>query len=76
MVAFALNFTGPLQHRISPKWLIMSGQILMALAGILGTFADGADKYWRFDFLVFIFGSAGAQLIFTHDKYVSLSPRS
>ncbi|THH14444.1 hypothetical protein EW146_g5879 [Bondarzewia mesenterica] len=68
VVAFALNFTGPLQHVISPKWLIISGQLLMALAGILGTFADGANKYWRFDFLVFVFGSAGAQLIFTHDN--------
>ena len=68
MAAFLLNFTGPLQHKLSPKWFILFGQILIMVAAVLGTQADGLHQYWRYDFPLFILGSAGAQFVFTHTK--------
>ncbi|KAI0065064.1 MFS general substrate transporter [Artomyces pyxidatus] len=66
VMAFLISFTGPLAHRISPKWLILFGQLLLIIASILLTFADGEDKYWSLDFPAFVLGSSGAQLTFTH----------
>lgn len=68
VMAFLISFTGPLAHRISPKWLILFGQLLLIIASILLTFADGEDKYWSLDFPAFVLGSSGAQLTFTHTK--------
>ncbi|KAA1467133.1 MFS general substrate transporter [Dentipellis sp. KUC8613] len=66
VAAFFASFTGPLSRHISPKWLILLGQLLIIAASLLLAFADGADKYWRLDFPGFALGSAGAQLIYTH----------
>ncbi|TFY68984.1 hypothetical protein EVG20_g3333 [Dentipellis fragilis] len=66
VMAFLVSFTGPLSRRISPKWLILSGQVLIMIAAILLTFSNGPDKYWRFVFPAFVIGAAGAQLIYTH----------
>ncbi|TFY61732.1 hypothetical protein EVG20_g6946 [Dentipellis fragilis] len=63
VAAFFASFTGPLSRHISPKWLILLGQLLIVAASLLLVFADGPDKYWTLDFPGFALGSAGAQLI-------------
>ncbi|KAI0044795.1 hypothetical protein FA95DRAFT_1496538 [Auriscalpium vulgare] len=66
VTAFLISFTGPLSHRVSPKYLILLGQLLLITASILLAYADAENKYWSMIFPAFILGSAGAQLTFTH----------
>lgn len=42
----------------------------MLIATVLLVFADGPDKYWSFVFPAFVVGSAGANIVYTHTKYV------
>jgi len=65
-----MSFTGPLSRKISPKWIILFGQGLLAIGTLLLVFADTPDKYWPFVFPAFALGSAGCMLTFTHTKYV------
>lgn len=71
VVAFAMSFTGAMSRVINPKWIIITGQLLVIIATLLLVFADGVDKYWSFVFPAFTIGSAGAMLCYTHTKYVT-----
>jgi len=65
-MAFAMSFTGALSRVINPKWIIITGQLLVMIATLLLVFADGPDRYWSFVFPAFTIGSAGAMLCYTH----------
>ncbi|KAI0631657.1 MFS general substrate transporter [Trametes polyzona] len=64
--AFVSSFTGPLSRKINPKWLILTGEGMCAIATVLLALADGPDRYWPFIFPALVLGSAGAMLTFTH----------
>ncbi|KAF9242847.1 major facilitator superfamily domain-containing protein [Melanogaster broomeanus] len=67
VVAFAMSFTGSLSRVISPKWIILTGLSLLAVATILLALGGGQpDQYWPFVFPAFSLGSAGAMLTYTH----------
>lgn len=70
VAAFLTSFSGPLARRIDPKWLILTGNILMIVATILFALADTMDKYWSHVFVGLVVGSCGAMLLYTHSKYV------
>ena len=71
-MAFVASFTGPLSRVIDPKWMIITGQVLVMIATILLAFADRPDRYWAFVFPGFVIGSTGAMLCYTHTKSVTL----
>lgn len=74
VLAFAMSFTGPLSRLINPKWIILSGQLLMIIGTVLLAFADTASKYWTLVFPAFVIGSSGAMLTYTHTKSVFQFP--
>jgi nitrate/nitrite transporter NarK len=69
-MAFLASFTGSLSRVINPKWMIITGQLLVIIATLLLAFADRADRYWSFVFPGFVMGSTGAMLCYTHTKSV------
>ena len=71
--AFIASFCGPLAKHIDPKWLILSGNVGMIIATIIFAFADAADRYWDRVFPGLVIGSAGAMILYTHSKYVTVS---
>ncbi|KAI5124916.1 hypothetical protein M0805_007344 [Coniferiporia weirii] len=64
--ALVMTFTGPLSRVIIPKWFILSGLCMSAIATTLLPFASTPDTYWRLVFPAFVIGSAGMQLTYTH----------
>ncbi|EIN04998.1 MFS general substrate transporter, partial [Punctularia strigosozonata HHB-11173 SS5] len=66
VVAFAASWTGPLARIVDPKWIILSGNVLMIVATVLLALASSAHAYWPFVFPAFVLGSTGAMLTFTH----------
>lgn len=59
-------FTGPLSRVINPKWLILTGHLLMIIAGFIFPFANSKERYWPYVFPAFTIGSAGAMLAYQH----------
>ena len=51
-----MSFTGPLAERISPKWIIMFGQTVLAVATVLLALADSPEKYWSYAFPGLVLG--------------------
>ncbi|KIM88023.1 hypothetical protein PILCRDRAFT_63090 [Piloderma croceum F 1598] len=66
VMAFVASFTGSLSRVIDPKWMIITGQVLVTIATLLLAFADRPDRYWTFVFPGFVIGSTGAMLCYTH----------
>ncbi|KAI0073355.1 MFS general substrate transporter [Panus rudis PR-1116 ss-1] len=66
ILAFAISFTGGLSRIISPKWILLFAQALVAVATILLHFADGPEKYFPFVLPAFILGTVGCMLTYTH----------
>ncbi|KIM87717.1 hypothetical protein PILCRDRAFT_258683 [Piloderma croceum F 1598] len=66
VMAFLASFTGSLSRVINPKWMIITGQLLVIIATLLLAFADRAGRYWTFVFPGFVIGSTGAMLCYTH----------
>ncbi|KZP08424.1 MFS general substrate transporter [Athelia psychrophila] len=66
VLAFVVSMTGGFSRLISPKWIILTGQVLAIVASFLLSFANGPDKYWRFVLPGFLLGTAGNQLMYTH----------
>ncbi|KAF9242845.1 major facilitator superfamily domain-containing protein [Melanogaster broomeanus] len=67
VLAFPMSLTGPLSRVFSPKWIILTGLSLVAVATTLLALGGGQpDQYWPFVFPAFSLGSAGAMLAFTH----------
>jgi hypothetical protein len=64
VTAFAFSWTGPLARWVSPKSIILFGQVLLAVATVLMALASARDAYWPFVFPALVVGSAGA--IFTY----------
>ncbi|KAF9220638.1 MFS general substrate transporter [Gyrodon lividus] len=67
VLAFAMSFTGSLSRVFSPKWIILTGLSLLAVATTLLALGGGQpEQYWPFVFPAFTLGSAGAMLTYTH----------
>ncbi|KAF9221119.1 MFS general substrate transporter [Gyrodon lividus] len=67
VLAFAMSFTGSLSRVFSPKWIILTGLSLLAVATTLLALGGGQpEQYWSFVFPAFALGSAGAMLTYTH----------
>ncbi|KAF9221117.1 MFS general substrate transporter [Gyrodon lividus] len=67
VLAFAMSFTGSLSRVFSPKWIILTGLSLLAVATTLLALGGGQpEQYWPFIFPAFVLGSAGAMLTYTH----------
>ncbi|KAI9463830.1 major facilitator superfamily domain-containing protein [Boletus coccyginus] len=65
--AFIMGFTGPLSRAFSPKWIILIGLSMIAVATILVAVGGGRpEDYWRYIFPAFCLGSAGTMLTYTH----------
>ncbi|TBU27126.1 MFS general substrate transporter [Dichomitus squalens] len=64
--SFPVSLTGPLSHKINPKWLLLFGEALCIVSTILLAFADRPTRYWPYMFPGFILGSAGAMFVYTH----------
>lgn len=64
-----MSFGGPLSRIISPKWIILSGLFMVAIATILVA-AGGSqpEDYWPYIFPAFSLGSSGAMLAYSHTK--------
>lgn len=75
-MAFLTSFTGSLSRVINPKWIIITGQLLVMISTLLLAFADRADRYWPFAFPGLAIGSTGAMLCYTHTKSVTFLPYS
>ncbi|KAG8215712.1 major facilitator superfamily-domain-containing protein [Butyriboletus roseoflavus] len=67
VAALIMSFTGPLSRMFSPKWIILTGLSMVAIATLL--FAAGGRRpegYWPWIFPAFTLGSAGTMLIYSH----------
>ncbi|KAF7981588.1 hypothetical protein HWV62_32634 [Athelia sp. TMB] len=65
-LAFIVSMTGGFSRLISPKWIILTGQVLTIIACLLLSFATGPEKYFQFVIPGFILGTSGCQLMYTH----------
>ena len=63
-----MTATGPLADKISAKWLILFGEIMMFTGTMLFPFAGDRSHYWSLVFPGFVIGSAGTMLTFVHTK--------
>ncbi|KAJ3477572.1 hypothetical protein NLI96_g10372 [Meripilus lineatus] len=66
IVGFAASFTGPVSRVISPKWVLLFAQGLLAISSILLHFADAPNRYFPFALPGFIIGTAGCMLTYAH----------
>ncbi|KAF9242844.1 major facilitator superfamily domain-containing protein [Melanogaster broomeanus] len=67
VLAFTMSFTGSLSRVFSPKWIILTGLSLVAVATTLLALGCGQpEQYWSIIFPAFSLGSAGAMLTYTH----------
>ncbi|KAF8123559.1 major facilitator superfamily domain-containing protein [Boletus edulis] len=67
VAAFMMSFTGSLSRLSSPKWMILAGYSMVALATILlAVGGSQPEGYWPYIFPAFVVGSAGAMLTYTH----------
>ncbi|KAG6333204.1 hypothetical protein ID866_5886 [Astraeus odoratus] len=67
IIAFALGFSGSMSKVVSPKWIILLGLFMAAVATMVLALAGGnPSHYWAFVFPAFLVGSAGTMLTFTH----------
>ncbi|KAI0070062.1 MFS general substrate transporter, partial [Panus rudis PR-1116 ss-1] len=66
ILAMLISLTGGLARKISPKYILILGQILAAIGTVLLPFANGPDKYFRFVLPGFILGTIGSMLTYTH----------
>ncbi|KAF9242846.1 major facilitator superfamily domain-containing protein [Melanogaster broomeanus] len=67
VLAFAMSFTGSLSRVFSPKWIILTGLSLVAVATTLLALGGGKpEQYWSIVFPAFSLGSAGISLTYTH----------
>lgn len=60
--------TGPLQNKISPKWIILFGEILVFIGTILFPFCGRQGHYWSRVFPGLLIGSSGMMLVYVHSK--------
>ena len=64
-----MGFTGPLSRVFSPKWIILVGLSMAAVAtALLALGGSLPEDYWPQVFPAFIIGSAGVMLIYTHTR--------
>ena len=64
-----MSFTGSLSRIFSPKWIILTGLFMVAVATVLLALGGGRpEDYWPYIFPAFSLGSAGAMLTYTHTK--------
>jgi hypothetical protein len=75
VMALVASFTGSLSRVINPKWVIVTGQVLVTIGTLLLAFADRPDRYWSFIFPGLVIGSTGAMLCYTHTKFVTFISR-
>ena len=69
VAAFAMSFTGSLSRMFSPKWIILTGLSMVAVATVLVAVGGGQPQdYWPYIFPAFTLGSAGAMLVYSHTK--------
>ncbi|KAF8552681.1 MFS general substrate transporter [Imleria badia] len=69
VAAFIMSFTGPLSRVLSPKWIILIGLSMVAVATALVAIGGGPpEDYWLYVFPAFSLGSAGAMLTYTHSN--------
>jgi len=66
VLSLAMSFTGGLAEKVSPKYIILFGETLLAVATALLALADSPEKYWPYVFPGFVLGSTGAMLTYTH----------
>ncbi|KAF8129729.1 major facilitator superfamily domain-containing protein [Boletus edulis] len=67
VAGFGISFTGSLSRVYSPKWIILTGYSLVAMATVLCAVGGSQpDGYWPYIFPAFTLGSAGAMLTYTH----------
>jgi nitrate/nitrite transporter NarK len=66
VMAFAVSMSSPLARRLDPKWIILLGHGLMAVATVLMALASARDAYWPLLFPAFVLGSAGAMFAYVH----------
>ncbi|KIM64435.1 hypothetical protein SCLCIDRAFT_1167150 [Scleroderma citrinum Foug A] len=73
IMGFALSFTGGLGGIVSPKWVILLGQVMASAAtATLALTGGNPDHYWPFVFPAFLIGTAGTMLVFTHTNVAIL----
>ncbi|KLO16515.1 MFS general substrate transporter [Schizopora paradoxa] len=60
--------TGPLQNKISPKWIILFGETMVFIGTILFPFSAQKDHYWSRVFPGFVIGSSGMMLVYVHSN--------
>ena len=73
MASLAMGFTGSLSTVFSPKWIILIGLSMAAVAtALLAVGGSRPEDYWSYIFPAFILGSAGVMLTYTHTKQVGL----
>lgn len=65
-VAILISFTENYTRKLETKWILLGAQVAMAVATVLLTFADHANKYWSYVFPAYVIGSAGCMLTFMH----------
>ncbi|KAF8123556.1 major facilitator superfamily domain-containing protein [Boletus edulis] len=67
VAAIIASCTGSLSRQFSPKWIILTGYSLTAVANVLCAVGGGRpEDYWTYIFPAFILGSAGASLTYAH----------
>ncbi|KLO16514.1 MFS general substrate transporter [Schizopora paradoxa] len=68
IVTILMAPTGPLQNKISPKWIILFGEVFAFIGTILFPFSGGKNHYWSRVFPGFVIGSSGMMLVFVHSN--------
>ncbi len=63
-----MSGTGPLQNKISPKWIILFGETFVFIGTILFPFSGQENHYWSRVFPGFVIGSSGMMLVYVHSK--------
>ncbi|KAI0704966.1 major facilitator superfamily-domain-containing protein [Cytidiella melzeri] len=72
VLCLVVSTTSFLAQIISPKYIILGGQVLLAIATILLATADSPHKYYSHVLPGFIIGSAGAMFTYTHTNIAIL----
>ncbi|KAH0835604.1 major facilitator superfamily domain-containing protein [Lanmaoa asiatica] len=67
VAALLMSFTGPLSRIFSPKWIILAGLSMAAMATVLVAIGGRRpENYWPYIFPAFSLGSAGTMLAYSH----------
>lgn len=64
-----MSFTGALSGVFNPKWILLTGFLMMVVGTVLLAVGGGQpEHYWPYTFPAFVLGGGGGMLTYTHTK--------